>query len=55
MEAAAWLFFAHKGTPSDVLKDLFFQCYSALVDAGLKPVAVVCDERCQNVSLFQAS
>ncbi|KAM7293810.1 uncharacterized protein ISCGN_023393 [Ixodes scapularis] len=30
-------------------------CYSALVDANLETVAVVCDEGCQNVSLFQAT
>lgn len=47
-------FFAHKGTPSEVLKDLLFQCYSALVDAGLEPVAVVCDQGSQNVSLFSS-
>ncbi|XP_040355081.1 uncharacterized protein LOC115322190 [Ixodes scapularis] len=47
-------FFAHKGTPTNVLQDLLFQCYSLLVDAGLEPVAVVCDQGSQNISLFSS-
>lgn len=46
-------FFAHKGTPSDVLKDIL-QCYSALADGGLEPIAVACDQGSQNVLLFSS-
>uniref|UniRef100_A0A0K8RDR4 Putative p-element n=1 Tax=Ixodes ricinus TaxID=34613 RepID=A0A0K8RDR4_IXORI len=45
-------FFAHKGTTTIVLRDLLYRCYSVLVDVGLEPVAVVCDQGSQNVSLF---
>lgn len=45
-------FFAHRGAPASALKDLLFQCCKSLGDAGLEPVAVVCDQGSQNVSLF---
>lgn len=45
-------FFANKGTPAGVLKDLLLRCYTSLVDAGLEPVAVVCDQGSQNLSVF---
>ncbi|KAH9360106.1 hypothetical protein HPB48_003836 [Haemaphysalis longicornis] len=45
-------FFAHRGTPVSALKDVLFQCCKSLGDAGLEPVAVVCDQGSQNVSLF---
>lgn len=45
-------FLAYRGTPASILQDLLLQCCKSLVDAGLQPVAVVCDQGSQNVSLF---
>ncbi|XP_077507364.1 uncharacterized protein LOC144117403 [Amblyomma americanum] len=45
-------FFADKAAPATVLYDLLFKCHKMLVGAGLQPVAVVCDQGNQNVSLF---
>ncbi|KAH9383173.1 hypothetical protein HPB48_023999 [Haemaphysalis longicornis] len=44
--------FVHRGAPASALKDLLFQCCKALGDAGLEPVAIVCDQRSHNLYLF---
>lgn len=44
-------FIADKAEPATALHDLF-KCHKMLVGAGLQPVAVVCDQGNQNVSLF---
>lgn len=46
-------FFSEKGTPATKLKQLLFECMDLLHEIGLKLKAVICDQGCNNQSLFK--